>query len=116
VNYVPPPSGDFTAGSFGPGNFKLASFRTTAVPTIDPNHPLHWAFKNSEIAAESITTVTLSGLETDNGNAALGIKVQSAGAQVKVLAADPDFPANKLNTLLSPSPTPIADDFYFMRV
>jgi hypothetical protein len=115
VGYAPPPSGTFTAGSFVPGGFRLASFRTTAIPTAVP-HPLQWAFQGSEVAADSIGTVTLSGLNTDNGGTPFGIKVRAGGAIVKVVKADAAFPAAKLNTALVPSLNPIAGDFYFLDV
>ncbi|HJZ90837.1 MAG TPA: hypothetical protein VKE40_08175 [Gemmataceae bacterium] len=115
VGYAPPPSGTFTAGSFVPGSFRLASFRTTAIPTTVP-HPLQWAFQGSEVAADSIGAVTLSGLNTDNGGTPFGIKIRAPGAIVKVVKADPAFPAAKLNTALVPSLNPIAGDFYFLDV
>ncbi|HKB04575.1 MAG TPA: hypothetical protein VKD90_20295 [Gemmataceae bacterium] len=115
VGYTPAPSGTFTAGSFVPGAFRLASFKTTAIPTTLP-HPLQWAFQGSEVAADRIGTVTLSGLQSNNGTTPFGIKVGSAGAIVKVVKADPTFPAALLNVALSASLNPIAGDFYFLNV
>jgi hypothetical protein len=120
LNYTPDEALPFNeGGSFGFG-FRLASFRTTARPTADPTNPFHWAFKGSEIAASSIGTVTLTGLSTDNFGEAFGIKEQSRGSIVKVLAADGDFPPNLLRVALTPDSTapydPIAGDFFFINV
>jgi len=107
-------------GTFGPGSFRLASFKTTAVPTADPTNPFHWAFKGSEIAAQTIGTVTLSGLSTDNGGTGFGVKQANAGSVVKVLAADAGFPPNQLSVALTPDSTapydPIGGDFFFIDV
>jgi filamentous hemagglutinin len=121
LNYTPAASGDFTLGSFGAKGFKLASFRTTAIPTTDPTHPLNWAFQNSEVVANSIGTVTLSGLKTANGGVGFGIKTQSAGTIVLVTKADvtndPDLPFNTALTAdKTVSYTPLAGDFFFLNV
>jgi hypothetical protein len=97
-------------GAFGPTAFRLGSFKTTAVPTADPDSPQRWAFLNSEIAAGTIGTVTLSGLKTDNGGVAFGIKVQSPGAVVKVTRSD-NLPPN---SVLAASDFPIEGDFFFI--
>jgi len=117
VNYTPDAVLPFDqGGTFGQGNFSLLSFKTTAVPTADPTNPFHWAFLGSEIAAQSIGTVTLSGLNTDNQGVAFGIKEERPGAVVKVLKADAGFPANLLNVALQPSTSPIGGDFFFLDV
>jgi hypothetical protein len=124
LNYTPDDSGDFTLGNFaafGNGGYRLGSFKTTAVPTIDPNHPLHWAFQGSEVVANAIGTVTLSGLQTDNGGTGFGIKVRSVGTIIKVLKADetndPDMP---LNMAFNPDRIPpleaLVGDFFYLDV
>lgn len=115
LNYTPAVAFN-TGGAFGAPGFRLTSFVTTAIPTPNPNHPLQWAFQDSEVAADSIGTVTLSGLNSANGGTAFGVKVQKGGTVLVVKAADPAFPANRLNTALNPSATPYGADFYFLRV
>ncbi|HKB06443.1 MAG TPA: hypothetical protein VKD90_29885 [Gemmataceae bacterium] len=105
-----------TGGSFGAQGFKLGTFKTTAVPLGDPGHPLNWAFKNSEIAADKVGTITLSGLQTDNGGTPFGIKVRSSPAVVKVLAADAVVPLTLTPDSTPPFDDPIAGDFYFIDV
>jgi hypothetical protein len=82
---------------------------------------LNWAFRNSQVVADAIGTVTLSGLQTDNsanGHAAFGIKIHTPGATVIVLKAD--APANPpsfvLGTNLKPKGTALAGDFYYLNV
>lgn len=121
LNYTPAASGDFTLGSFGTKGFKLTSFKTTAIPTVDPTHPLNWAFENSEVVANAIGTVTLSVLRTANGGQGFGIKTQQAGTIVLVAKADvtidPDLPFNTALTADKTAPyTPLAGDFLFMNV
>jgi hypothetical protein len=117
LNYTPHDfSETFDAGgTFGAQGFKLGTFKTTAIPLGDPDHPLNWAFKNSEIAADKFGTITLSGLQTDNGGTPFGIKVRSVPGVVKVLAADAAVPPT-----LTPDATepfdPIAGDFFFIDV
>jgi hypothetical protein len=105
-----------TGGSFGSTGFRLGSFKTTAVPLGDPDHPLNWAFRGSEIAADTIGTVLLSGLQTDNGGNPFGIKARTAAGSVKVKQADD--PSVPLNVNLVPSNTPpydpIAGDFFLI--
>jgi len=88
------------------------------VPTPDPSNPFQWAFRGSEIAADTIGTVTLSGLSTDNFGQAFGIKVRKPGAIVKVLACDDlAVPLNTNLTADNSAPyTPISGDFYFIDV
>jgi hypothetical protein len=119
LNYTPPASlgvGFNAGGAFGTTGFKLTSFATTAVPIGDPTNPLQWAYQDSEIAADSIGTVTLSGLNTDDSGTAFGIKVHKPGMVVVVKTADAGFPANLRNKALTASTDPIAGDFYFIKV
>jgi hypothetical protein len=110
------PNGTFnTGGSFGAKGYRLASFTTTALPAPGAFPPYQWAFQDSEVAADSIGTVTLSGVRTDDGGTAFGIKVHKTGAVLVVKAADAHTQF-ALNTSLSPKPTAIEDDFYFIRV
>jgi len=121
VNYTPDATLAFNeGGTFGQGTFRLASFKTTAVPTPDPTNFYQWAFRGSEIAAEVIGTVTLTGLSTDNFGGGFGIKEQNPGSVVRVLAADAGFPPNQLNVALTPDDTapydPIGGDFFLINV
>lgn len=47
------------------------------------------AFQDSEVAADTIGTVTLSVLDTGNAGTAFGIKEHTAGAVVVAKAAEP---------------------------
>jgi hypothetical protein len=121
LNYTPDVVLPFDqGGTFGPGTFRLTSFKTTALPTPDPTNLFHWAFRSSEIAAQTIGTITLSGLSTDNAATGFGIKQANGGSVVKVLAADAGFPADKLKVALTPDSTnpydPIGGDFFFIDV
>jgi hypothetical protein len=118
LNYTPPTStgvGFNTGGAFGSTGFKLTSFTTTAIPTPDPTNPFNWAYKGSEIAADTIGTVTLSGLSTANSGVAFGIKEHHPGALVVVKAADSGFPVGSIGKPLQPSATGMGD-FYFVRM
>jgi filamentous hemagglutinin len=118
LNYSPPAStgvGFNTGGAFGSTGFKLASFTTTAIPVAGSSSPFNWAYQGSEIAADTIGTVTLSGLSTDNGGVAFGIKEHHPGAVVVVKAADAGFPVGSIGKALQPSATGIGD-FYFVRM
>jgi hypothetical protein len=116
LNYTPSGAGGFnTGGAFGSAGFKLASFTTTAVRTPDPNFAYNFAFQDSEIAADAIGTVTLSGVKTDNADVAFGVKVRKNGTVLVVKSGDDGFPEALLNQALSPNNPPI-DDFYFLRV
>lgn len=120
LNYVPATNGDFRNGTFGQTGFRLASFRTTALPTTLANHPLQWAFADSEIAADSIGSVTLSGLQTTNSGTGFGIKVRKTGTTFLVKNAsvtnDPDLPINVNLTADSTAPfTSLVDDFFYIR-
>src|SRR5262249_36606590 len=119
LNYTPDAVLPFNqGGTFGNPGFKLTSFKTTAVPTPDPSNPFQWAFRGSEIAADTIGTVTLSGLSTNNLGQAFGIKVRKPGAIVKVLACDdPAVPVNRTRAAKHRPPIPpISKDFYFIDV
>lgn len=119
LGYTPAASGDFLAGVVPPGGGRLTSFKTTATP-LAVDHPLRWAFRDSQIVAGAIGTVTLSGLQTANGRTAFGIKVRTPGAVVKVLNADVPATVLPRNTALAPDNTapytPLAGDFYFLDV
>ncbi|HEX3148908.1 MAG TPA: hypothetical protein VHR66_12575, partial [Gemmataceae bacterium] len=99
----------------------LTSFKTTALPTADPANPLNWAFADSEICADTIGSVTLSGLKTANSGSSFGIKSRSAGTTVVVMKADvTNAPGLPLGSALTPdktSPyTALAGDFFFLNV
>ena len=114
LNYTPGAAFN-TGGTFGATGFKLTSFTTTALPTPDPNFPLNFAFQDSEIAADAIGTVALSGVKSDNGGTAFGVKVQKNGTVLVVKTGDAGFPASLLNKPINPNQTPVGD-FYFLRV
>jgi hypothetical protein len=121
LNYTPSATNDFTLGSFGAGKFTLTSFKTTALPTADPANPLNWAFADSEICADTIGSVTLSGLKTANSGSGFGIKSRSAGTTVVVMKADvTNAPGLPLGTALTPDKTSpyaaLAGDFFFLNV
>lgn len=112
-------AGNFTTGTIAAG-FKLASFNTTALATTDPNFSLNWAFKGSEIVADSIGTVTLSGLQTANAGVGFGIKIKKAGATVLVTKADvTNDPDLSLGTNLIPDKTvpftALTGDFFYIQ-
>jgi hypothetical protein len=117
LNYTPHDFSETfdTGGTFGAQGFKLGTFKTTAVPLGDPDHPLNWAFKNSEIAADKVGTITLSGLKTDNGGTPFGIKARFSPGVVKVLAADAAVPLTLTPDNTTPY-SPIAGDFFFIDI
>lgn len=104
-----------SAGAFASNAFNLGSFKTTAATIGNVNHPLHWAFAGSKIAAAKLGTVELSGLNTANTGDAFGIKYSQAGAVIKVKTASnnavPLAPA-----LINASLGAIADDFFVLDV
>jgi hypothetical protein len=115
VNYTP--AGAFnTGGTFGAGGGAIGKFTTTAAPSADPTGPADWAFAGSRLAAPQIGTVRLSGLKTDNGGVAFGIRSQALPTSVQVKAADD--PAVDLRTDLFadgfPAVSGLAGDFYLM--
>ena len=124
LNYTPPASsgvGFNTGGAFGSTGFRLASFTTTAIPAAGLPDALRWAYQDSEIAADTIGTVTLSGLNTDNAGVAFGIKVGSPGAIVVVKMADvtndPDLPFNTNLTADKAAPyDALAGNFFDIQV
>jgi hypothetical protein len=116
VDYTP--SGDFdTGGSFDlPAGHRLLSFTTTARPGTDPTSPSHWAFQDSEVVADTIGIVRLSGLKTANAGTAFGVKARSSVGSVRVAAADPGFPTALLNKDLTASASAIGGDFFLIDV
>lgn len=116
-----------TGGSFDtPGRFKVGKFTTTALPLGDPTNPLNFAFAGSQVAADTLGVVRLSGLETANGGSAFGFKFRTAGGSVRTKTADaadpngqPTDPDLLFNTNLVPTTGPhvaLAGDFYYMDV
>jgi len=100
-----------TGGQFSGVLWRLGRFATTAIATADP---ASWAFAGSQIAADEIGAVRLSGLKTGNGGTAFGVKFRSTVGSVRVAAADD--PAVPLRTNLTPNATAIAGDFFFLDV
>jgi hypothetical protein len=116
LNYAPLAS--FDIGGFdSAAHFKLTKFTTTAGVIGDPANQYNWAFAGSQIAADTIGTIKLSGLKTANGGVAFGIKFRTAAGSVQVTTADvtgdPDLP---FNTNLAPLPNALAGDFFLLDV
>ena len=113
---------DYTAGAtFSTGTFNtasthtLGSFSTTAATGKDPTNPGNWAFANSQIAADTIKSIRLTGLRTGNGGNEFGIAFRTAGGSVQTKSADVDDPINlPLNTNLTPSAGALSGDFFFL--
>jgi hypothetical protein len=113
LNYTPA-SPFNTTGTFDSANvFKLNKFTTTATTIGDVNNPNNWAFAGSLIAADTVGTVKLSGVNTNNLGDAFGIKFRSAATSVKVTSADATIP---FNTNLTASATALANDFFLLDV
>ncbi|HKB05139.1 MAG TPA: hypothetical protein VKD90_23140 [Gemmataceae bacterium] len=80
---------------------KLGRFVTTAVALNDPANPSNFAFAGSQVAADTFGVVRLSGLKTDNGGTAFGLKFHTARGSIRVAAAGPA--SLPLNTDLDPA-------------
>ena len=92
LNYTP--VGTFTNGGFNSLTaFTLGSFATTAATGTDPTNPGNWSFANSQIAADTIEMVRLTGLRT-TGMDEFGIKFRTAGGSVQTKTADVNDPVN----------------------
>jgi hypothetical protein len=112
----------YTPGAFfeDPGtfvaDFKLEKFSTTAKWLNDANNLWDYAFSNSQLVADNIGTVKLTGLNTSSFLGTFGIKFKTAGGSVKVTASDSvDIP---LNTNLTPTTNvvPLANQFFYLDV
>jgi hypothetical protein len=114
LDYTPPATFDLPTGFDSTAVFTLSKFTTTATTLNDATNPLNWAFSGSEIAADTIGTVKLSGLKTDNAGVAFGLKFRSAGGSVQVKSVGPG--TLPLNTNLTPSGTALAGDFFYLDV
>ncbi len=114
LNYTPG-MGQFDAtGTFqSAAQFKVGSFTTTATTLGTSANPLNFAFTGSQIVADTIGTVKLSGVGSNFSGTHFGVKFHTAGGSVKVASG---LPAILLNTNLTPAVTPIQDDFYFIGV
>lgn len=106
----------FSTGTFNTANvFTLGSFTTTAATGKDATNPSNWAFANSQIAADTIVSVRLSGLRTGNGGNEFGIAFRTAGGSVQTKSADVNDPINlPLNANLTPGGSALAGDFFFL--
>ena len=109
------PAGTFDAGTpFDTTTAnKLTAFATTATTLNNPNNPNNFAFQGSQIAADTIGTVRLSGLKTANGTP-FGIKFHTAGGSVRT--ATSDSVAIPLNANLTPGAAALAGNFFFLNV
>jgi hypothetical protein len=114
VDYTP--SDPFNGGGAfdSAANFKLAKFTTTAITQGDPFGPAGWGFADSQVAADTIGTVRLTGVRTINFGEAFGFKFRTAGGSVQTKTSDD--PAIALNTNLSPVGGALAGDFFFLDV
>ena len=112
VDYSPLGAFDSGGAFDSAANFKIASFRTTALPMGNPSNPFNWAFADSQIAADTIGTVRLSGLNT--GGTAFGIKFRTSATSVQAKTAGPA--TVPLNVNLTPGSSPIAGGFFFLDV
>lgn len=106
----------FSTGTFNTANvFTLGSFTTTAATGKDATNPSNWSFAGSQIAADTIVSVRLTGLRTGNGGNEFGIAFRTAGGSVQTKSADVADPVNvPLNANLTPSAGPLAGDFFFL--
>jgi len=113
VDYTP--GGTFNlGGTFDSATaFKLTKFTTTATTIGDPNNELNWAFEGSQVVADTIVSVRLSGLRTDNFGGAFGFKFRTAGGSVQTKTTDASVP---LNINLTPGTSAVAGDFFFLDV
>jgi len=113
LDYVP--GATFDVGGFEtPTAFKLGRFITTAITAGNPDLDLNWAFVGSQIAADTIGTVRLSGVDTDNTGTAFGIKFRTAAASVQTRTAGPM--ALPLNKNLTAGALAQAGDFFLLDV
>jgi hypothetical protein len=114
VDYAP--AGAFDAGgTFGVGPpFRIEKFSTTAITLNDTTSPFNYAFAGSQIVAETLGVVRLTGLDTTNPGGAFGFKVRTAGGSVQTKSSDSVGIA--LNKNLAPSLNALANDFFFLDV
>ena len=110
MGYTPDTAFD-TTGTFN-GVFKLNKFATTATTIGDPANYYNWAFKDSEIAADTIGTVKLSGVQTENGSQTFGIKYKTSATSIKVASADD----NSIVGTVAASGSPIKNEFFVLDV
>jgi hypothetical protein len=109
------PTGPFdNGGTFNStGNFKLTKFVTTARTLDDENNPNNWSFSGSQVVADTLVTVRLSGLRTDCGGNSFGFKFHTDGGSVQTKTADATLP---LVANLTPDAGAIAADFFYLEV
>lgn len=117
VGFTPPSMDFFTdPGTWGPMNFKVNTFKTTAVvfPSAAAPDPSTLSFFDSEVVAAKLGTVRLGAVEIANGGTAFGLKVRAGVAgnvgSVGVAAPTPTF--NPATNLL---PGFAATDFLFLQ-
>lgn len=93
--------------------FRLGKFTTTAKTIGDTANPFNFAFSGSRVVADTIGTVRLSGLNTENGGVAMGFKSRSPGGSIRTKSTNGILP---LNTNLAPEVNPLVplegDCFY----
>ena len=108
-----------TGGAFQAHRFKLSAFTTTAATLSVPDGPLKYAFAGSQIAAQDLGTIRLSGLDTDNSGTKFGIKFDADAAfpkskgSVQVKSTNGALPPNKD---LTPNAAALEGDFFYFGV
>ena len=102
----------FLNGTFTPAGYKLGAFTVTAKPLGDAANPNNYAFSGGQVVADTLGTVRLSGVNTAAGIS--GVKFRTAAGSVRVAAAD--VTTIPFNVNLTASPTPLANNFYFLDV
>jgi len=114
LDYTPGVAFD-TGGTFGlpAATFSLGKFTTTAKTIGDTSNPFNFAFSGSQVVADTIGTVRLSGLNTDNGGVAMGFKSRTAGGSIRTKTASG---AIALNTDLTAQAGALAGDFFYLDV
>jgi hypothetical protein len=114
LNYTPGGAFNMTGSFNSTTQHKLNRFSTTATTIGDPNNSSNFAFADSEIVADTIGTVRLSGVQTKNFGTAFGIKFRTSATSVQVKSAD--SVAIPFNTNLTPSGTALANEFFYLDV
>ena len=94
--------------------FHVDKFATTAATIGDPTNPLNWSFADSQIVADTIGKVKLTGLKTENAGVAFGIKFLTASGTVQ--AKSSDSPAIDPKADLSPAAAALANQFFYLQI
>ena len=102
--------GSLTSGTFS-GDFKLGTFKTTALPLNPPLvDTVTVAFNDSEVCASRFGIVRLSSVAIDNAGTPFGLRVAAAANAGSVRVATVPFTPN---VNLVPAALPLFGDFAF---